>query len=88
MRKPYRTDLTDAQWKLIKPLIPSAKPGGRPREVNVREVLDTLLYQNGRGNVVHLDRAWEFMFTVAGLIPWNQEPVSCTPRFAPPIPAT
>ena len=43
MRKPYKTDLTDAQWKIIKPLIPPAKPGGRPREVDMREVLNTLL---------------------------------------------
>ena len=49
MRKPYRTDLTDAQWKFLKPLIPPAKPGGRPREVDMREVLNTLLYQNRTG---------------------------------------
>src|SRR5262249_53145994 len=49
MRKPYRTDLTDAQWKIVKPLIPPAKPGGRPREVDMREVLNTLLYQARTG---------------------------------------
>jgi len=49
MRKPYKTDLTDAQWKLIKPLIPPAKPGGRPREVDMREVLNSLLYQARTG---------------------------------------
>jgi putative transposase len=49
MRKPYKTDLTDAQWKLIKPLIPPAKPGGRPREVDMREVLNTLRYQARTG---------------------------------------
>jgi putative transposase len=49
MRKPYRTDLTDAQWKLMRPLIPPAKPGGRPREVDIREVLNTLLYQARTG---------------------------------------
>ena len=49
MRKPYKTDLTDAQWKLIKPLIPPAKPGGRPREVDMREVLNTLLDQARTG---------------------------------------
>ncbi len=45
MRKPYLTDLTDAQWKLIKPLIPPAKPGGQPRDIDMREVLNTLRYQ-------------------------------------------
>ena len=49
MRKPYKTDLTDAQWKLIRPLIPPPKPGGRPREVDMREVLNTLLYQARTG---------------------------------------
>ena len=49
MRKPYRTDLTDEQWKLIKPLIPPAKVGGRPREVDMREILNTLLYQDRTG---------------------------------------
>ena len=49
MRKPYKTDLTDAQWQIVKPLIPPAKPGGRPREVDMREVLNTLLYQARTG---------------------------------------
>jgi putative transposase len=49
MRKPYKTDLTDAQWEAIRPLIPPAKPGGRPREVDMREVLNTLLYQARTG---------------------------------------
>ena len=49
MRKPYKTDLTDAQWKIVKSLIPPAKPGGRPREVDLREVLNTLLYQARTG---------------------------------------
>ena len=49
MRKPYKTDLTDAQWKIVKPLIASARPGGRPREVDMREVLNTLLYQARTG---------------------------------------
>jgi putative transposase len=49
MRKPYKTDLTDDQWSIVKRLIPSAKPGGRPREVDMREVLNTLLYQARTG---------------------------------------
>jgi putative transposase len=49
MRQPYKTDLTDAQWMIIKPLIPPAKPGGRPRAVDMRVVLNTLLYQARTG---------------------------------------
>ena len=37
-RKASGTDLTDQQWTLIEPLIPAAKPGGRPRGVDLREV--------------------------------------------------
>jgi putative transposase len=43
MRKPYRSDLTDPQWQVIRPLIP-ASPVGRPREVDMREVLNTIFY--------------------------------------------
>lgn len=48
-RKPYTTDLTDEQWKIIQPLIPSSKPGGRPRKVDMREVLNTIFYLNRTG---------------------------------------
>ena len=41
-RKAYPTDLTDAQWAILAPLIPPAKPGGRPREVDMREVLNAI----------------------------------------------
>jgi putative transposase len=44
MRKPYPSDLTDAQWEIIKPLIPVNRVG-RPRTVEMREVLNTIFYQ-------------------------------------------
>jgi transposase len=40
----YPSDLTDAKWGLVEPLIPPAKRGGRRREVDVREVVNGLLY--------------------------------------------
>jgi putative transposase len=43
-RKPYPTDLTDEQWKLMEPFLPEAKPGGRPRKTDLREVMNALLY--------------------------------------------
>jgi putative transposase len=49
MRKPYRSDLTDAQWEIIRPLLPPAKRGGRPRTVDLREVVNTLFYQARTG---------------------------------------
>ena len=49
MRKRYPSDLTDAQWQALQPLIPPAKPGGRPRQVDIREVLNTLFYKARTG---------------------------------------
>lgn len=43
-RKPYPSDLTDAQWQELAPLLPAAKPGGRPRTVDMREVINAILY--------------------------------------------
>src|SRR5207244_913499 len=40
----YASDLTDAEWGLIEPHMPAAKPLGRPREVELRAVLDAILY--------------------------------------------
>ena len=42
-RKPYRTDLTDDQWGLLATVLPPAKPGGRPRTVDLREVVNAML---------------------------------------------
>ena len=39
-RKRYPSDLTDSEWARIAALIPPAKPGGRPRGVDMREVLN------------------------------------------------
>jgi putative transposase len=43
-REPYPSDLTDAQWEELSPLIPLAKLGGRPRTVEMREVINGILY--------------------------------------------
>ncbi|HED04159.1 MAG TPA: transposase [Candidatus Fraserbacteria bacterium] len=43
-RKAYPSDLTDGQWALIAPLLPAAKPGGRPRTVSLSEVLNAIFY--------------------------------------------
>jgi putative transposase len=48
-RKPYPSDLTDKQWALIEPLIPPALPGGRPRAVDMRRILDALFYRTREG---------------------------------------
>lgn len=43
-RKAYPSDLTDDQWKELAPLLPPAKPGGRHRTVDLREVINGILY--------------------------------------------
>lgn len=44
-RRPYSTDLTDAQWALAEPLLPPPRPRGRRPTVSRRRVLDAILYQ-------------------------------------------
>lgn len=50
-RKAYPSDLTDGQWAILEPLIPAARTarGGRPREVDMREVANTIFYLNRTG---------------------------------------
>jgi putative transposase len=43
-RKRYPSDLTDAQWAVLAPLVPSVRPGGRPRKHDMREVLNALFH--------------------------------------------
>ena len=45
----YPSDVTDAEWNVIYPLLPPAKPGGRPRTVVLREVVNALFYFNRSG---------------------------------------
>jgi putative transposase len=49
MRRRYPSDLTDEQWAAVEPLLPPAKSGGRPRSVDLREVLNTLWYKARTG---------------------------------------
>lgn len=48
MRKPYPSDLTPEQWQIVEPLIPVSTVG-RPRTVDMREVLNTILYVSRSG---------------------------------------
>jgi putative transposase len=40
----YASDLTDAEWSVIEPLMPAPKHLGRPRKTDLREVMNALLY--------------------------------------------
>src|SRR5436190_1176177 len=51
-RKSYPSDVTDQQWALVEPLLPRVSrhpPPGRPREVDVREVVNALFYHAREG---------------------------------------
>ena len=43
-RKAYPSDLSDAQWELIKNMVPEPKPGGRPPVHERREVVNAIFY--------------------------------------------
>jgi transposase len=45
----YPTDLTEAQWEIIGPLLPPPKARGSPRRVNLRAVVDGILFLNRSG---------------------------------------
>lgn len=62
-RKPYPSDLTDEEWQVIEPLIPPAKPGGRRRSVNIREIINGILY------VLRSGCAWRML--PHDLPPWS-----------------
>ena len=54
-RKAYPTDLSDSEWDILKALLPEAKVGGRPRSVDLREVLNGIFYRQRTGC------AWEML---------------------------
>jgi putative transposase len=43
-RRAYPSDVTDKEWAILEPLIPAAKPGGRPQEIERREIVNSILY--------------------------------------------
>ena len=47
--KPYPSDLSDARWAIIEPLLPAARPLGRPRETDLRDIVDAICYRNRNG---------------------------------------
>jgi transposase len=71
-RAPYPTDLTDRQFARLAPHLPPARPGGRPRSADLREVVNAVLYVLRNGivwralphdvppwqTVCHYFRAW------------------------------
>ncbi len=46
IKKGYGSDLIDTQWEQLKKYLPKAKSGGRPREVDLREIMNAIFYIN------------------------------------------
>jgi len=67
MVKFYSSNFTVAQFELIKPLIPAAKPGGRPRNVSMWAVLNAIFYvvtQGCKWRDIPADfPAWQTVYT-------------------------
>jgi putative transposase len=63
----YPSDLTDRQWDCIKGLIPAAKPGGHPRTLDMRSVVNAILYLLVTGcqwrMLPHEYPAWQSVYT-------------------------
>jgi transposase len=65
--KIYDSDLSDAEWERIKPLLPPEKPLGSHREVAMREVLDAIFYRADNGtkwrNLPNDFPAWQTVYS-------------------------
>jgi putative transposase len=59
----YPSDLSDAEWSILEPLLPLAKPGGRPRAVNLRRVVNGIFY------LLRSGCAWRYLPREYG--PWS-----------------
>ena len=64
-RRRYPTDLSDAEWELVRPLVPPVRPGGRPALHQRREVVDALAYWLRAGC------AWRLLPHDLLLVTWN-----------------
>lgn len=63
-RRSYPTDLSDAEWEVLRPLVPEAKFGGRPRSHDAREPLDAIFFY-----IVRSGCAWRLL--PHDLAPWQ-----------------
>ena len=62
----YDTDLTEEEWAIVGPMLPPAKPGGRPRKTDVRRVLEGIFYVIRTGcqwrNLPHDFPKWDTVY--------------------------
>lgn len=62
-RQSYKTDINDKMWNILEPLIPDEKPGGRPRDTDIREVVNGIVY------VLETGCSWRKM--PVDMLPWQ-----------------
>ena len=81
----YPSDLTDEEWALIEPLIPPAMRGGGKRTVNMREVVNGLMYVLSTGcqwraipkTCHHAARCMAIWTFGTGMARWNASTMPC-----------
>ena len=65
-RKAYSSDLTDAQWQRLEPLLPAVQHGGRPARYTRREIVNAILYVTRNGcawrNLPHDLPPWSLVY--------------------------
>lgn len=65
-RRAYPTDLSDAQWAILEPLVPASRPGGRPPKHPRRELINAMLYVLRGGiawrSMPHEDPPWQTVY--------------------------
>ncbi len=64
----YPSNLTDAEWERLKPLIPEASPGGRPRKTDMRAAMNAIFYL--LRSVVRLTEWTRIRVQTPGAIRW------------------
>ena len=87
-RKPYPSDLTNEQWVRLAPHLPQAQVRGAPRRVNLREIINALLYLSRTGcqwrMLPHDLPPWETVYAYfrhwRGMEPGNGSIANCELR--------
>ena len=69
-RPPYPSDLSDAEWTKLKPLLPAENRIGSPRQVELREVINALMYVADNGikwrAMPHDLPPWQTVYATSG----------------------
>ena len=61
------SDLTDPEWERLAPLVPAAKPGGRPRKTDMRSAINAIFYLLANRLPMAVSAAWSLPAALDGL---------------------